>query len=337
MSNNELRNRSSRSSNEQVTDNELVNEQNPTNRLNFDDEDFVYLLNLSNFNWRIMLAPLLNLFNHNTTTNETRTAIQTNSDNEQSATNDSPIINTNQNSTNSQQLNAEQTTTNAQQSFNDGLLTETLNIHLNIDQNTIFISRSQLIRVIFFKITTFYVIFFPSYIRKAIEYGLLLSAVLSFLTLIYLHSLFIRSPINCLQNVQWNGDGILRVEILDEQEKLINLNLEKNSSTTDLDKNLKEFEIFSKQIRPSNFYVVEYSLEHGFLRLSQDARSKLNISIMTITLDPNKDQCFGDQLSKFILKYFLGYNDILLNSLKGLAENQSSRGFIKNLVTGMKN
>lgn len=89
-----------------------------------------------------------------------------------------------------------------------------------------------------------------------------------------------------------------------------------------------------KLVRPSNFYVVEYSLEHGYLRLSSEARSKLNISIMTVTLDPNKDSCFGDQLSRFILKYFLGYNDILLNSLKGLAENQSSRGFIKNLVTG---
>ena len=88
-------------------------------------------------------------------------------------------------------------------------------------------------------------------------------------------------------------------------------------------------------VQPSNSdYVVEYSLEYGFLRLSQDVRNKLNISIMTVTLDSNKDQCFGDQLSRFILRHFLGFNDILLNSLKGLAENQSSRGYIKNLVTG---
>lgn len=352
MSNNELRNRLTSSTlddqlnqNSNSNQNSNLNENNesnvnrstnsPTNRLNFDNDDFMYLLNLTNFNWRLMLSPLLNLFNSNPISQRQESSSH---NSENVASSNQP----NNEPNNPEQIHrppSDQASSPANNNAPSDNLTETLNIHLNVnfDQNTVFISRSNLIRVIFFKIAAFYVVFFPSKVRKSFEYGLLASAILSFLTLIYLHSLFIRNPLNCLQNLNtnWTGEGILRVEILDEQEKMINLNLEKNSSTTDLDKNLKEFEIFSKQVRPSNFYVVEYSLEHGFLRLSQDVRSKLNISIMTVTLDPNKDKCFGDQLSRFILKHFLGYNDILLNSLKGLAENQSTKGYIKNLVTGI--
>lgn len=247
---NELRNRSlneldqsNSRSNSQRNQNDQNDQPNSTdrnvhpspNRLNFDDEDFVYLLNLSNFNWRVVLSPLLNLFNYN---NDQQTIGNRQTD--QQTTNQANF---------ERRRSEESANLTANILNNDTLLTEniteTFDIHLNFNQNTVFISRSHLIRVIFFKITTFYVIFFPSKMRKTIEYGLLASAILSFLTLIYLHSLFIRSPINCLQNVheRWNGEGILRVEILDEQEKMINLNLEQNLSTKDLE----EFEIFSKQ------------------------------------------------------------------------------------------
>jgi len=45
-------------------------------------------------------------------------------------------------------------------------------------------------------------------------------------------------------------------------------------------------------------YIVEYSLEYGFLRLSPAARQRLNITVQLVVLDPHVDQCFGDALSQ---------------------------------------
>uniref|UniRef100_A0AAV2KZA5 Membralin n=1 Tax=Knipowitschia caucasica TaxID=637954 RepID=A0AAV2KZA5_KNICA len=81
-------------------------------------------------------------------------------------------------------------------------------------------------------------------------------------------------------------------------------------------------------------YIVEYSLEYGFLRLSQNTRQKLNIPVMIVTLDPMKDECFGDGFSRFLLDQFLGYDDILMSSVKALAENEENKGFLRNVVSG---
>lgn len=81
-------------------------------------------------------------------------------------------------------------------------------------------------------------------------------------------------------------------------------------------------------------YVVEYSLEYGFLRLSAAARQRLNIPVHVVTLDPEKDKCFGDSFSRFILKEFLGYDDILMASVKVLAEQEDNKGYLRNVITG---
>jgi len=79
---------------------------------------------------------------------------------------------------------------------------------------------------------------------------------------------------------------------------------------------------------------VEYSLEYGFLRLSPSTRKKLNISVQMVVLDPTQDVCFGDSFSKFILHNFLGYDDVLMSSIKSLAEHEDNKGFLRNVVTG---
>ncbi|XP_065080709.1 membralin [Ochlerotatus camptorhynchus] len=81
-------------------------------------------------------------------------------------------------------------------------------------------------------------------------------------------------------------------------------------------------------------YVVEYSLEYGFLRLSAATRQRLNIPVHVVTLDPDKDRCFGDSFSRFILKEFLGYDDILMASVKVLAEQEDNKGYLRNVITG---
>jgi membralin, putative len=45
-----------------------------------------------------------------------------------------------------------------------------------------------------------------------------------------------------------------------------------------------------------------------------------------VTLNPNKDKCFGDDFSRFLLQHFLGYDGILMGSLKTLAERQDNKG-----------
>ena len=42
--------------------------------------------------------------------------------------------------------------------------------------------------------------------------------------------------------------------------------------------------------------------------------------------DPTKDECFGDSLSRFLLDEFLGYDDILMSSIKQLAEKEDNKG-----------
>lgn len=42
--------------------------------------------------------------------------------------------------------------------------------------------------------------------------------------------------------------------------------------------------LFIVAVWPQEEYIVEYSLEYGFLRLSQSTRQRLNIPVMVVTL-----------------------------------------------------
>uniref|UniRef100_A0A673GJV9 Membralin-like n=1 Tax=Sinocyclocheilus rhinocerous TaxID=307959 RepID=A0A673GJV9_9TELE len=97
---------------------------------------------------------------------------------------------------------------------------------------------------------------------------------------------------------------------------------------------VSEIEMLTRAVWPQEEYIVEYSLEYGFLRLSQATRQRLNIPVMVVTLDPMKDQCFGDGFSRFLLEECLGYDDILMSSVKALAENEENKGFLRNVVSG---
>ncbi|XP_030835946.1 membralin-like [Strongylocentrotus purpuratus] len=112
-------------------------------------------------------------------------------------------------------------------------------------------------------------------------------------------------------------------------------------STQKLDKNMQpfretvsEFEMFTRAVWPVDEYIMEYSLEYGFLRLSSGTRERLGIPVMVIQLDPTQDDCFGDSLSRFLLDEFLGYDDILMSSVKSLAEYEDNKGYLRNVVTG---
>ncbi|CAD5112308.1 DgyrCDS1534 [Dimorphilus gyrociliatus] len=97
---------------------------------------------------------------------------------------------------------------------------------------------------------------------------------------------------------------------------------------------ISDMEKLSRMVWPEEKYIFEYALEYGFLRLSPGTRQKLNISVMLVVLDPSRDSCFGDPLARFILDEFLGYDDVLMSSIKYLAEKENNKGFLRNVVSG---
>jgi len=95
-----------------------------------------------------------------------------------------------------------------------------------------------------------------------------------------------------------------------------------------------DLEKLSRVVWADDGYIVEYSLEIGFLRLSPATRQKLNIPVHIEILDPNTNTCFGDSFSKLILEHLLGYEDVLMSSVKSLAEKENNKGYLRNVVTG---
>lgn len=111
-------------------------------------------------------------------------------------------------------------------------------------------------------------------------------------------------------------------------------NIDSNGYPQPLQEPVSELEMLARAVWPQDEYIVEYSLEYGLLRLSPATRQKLNISVKIVTLDPAKDSCFGDWFSRLLLDGFLGYDDVLMASLKNLAEKEDNKGYVRNVVTG---
>ncbi|CAK9301630.1 unnamed protein product [Gordionus sp. m RMFG-2023] len=101
-----------------------------------------------------------------------------------------------------------------------------------------------------------------------------------------------------------------------------------------LDQPLSTLLLFLKTIWPSDEYIVEYSLEYGFLRLSPATRNRLNISVMVVTLDPDKHSCFGNKFTRFLLEHFHGYDGVLMGSIKHIAEIEENKGYLCNVISG---
>ncbi|MCP9263918.1 Membralin [Dirofilaria immitis] len=79
-------------------------------------------------------------------------------------------------------------------------------------------------------------------------------------------------------------------------------------------------------------YVVEYSLYYGLLKLPHSYRLEHNIPFLL--LDPEVDSCFGDWISRTLMKNFIGYEDVLMSSVKALAENETDKGYLRDMITG---
>ncbi|RUS88843.1 hypothetical protein EGW08_003388 [Elysia chlorotica] len=232
------------------------------------------------------------------------------------------------------------------------------------ENNPFFHFQNRLFHALFYRIAITYARAFPRPARRVLEFALLFKALFVLGILVYIHAVFAKAPMNCLEHVQdsWPRDGILRVEIVrnvPENYSVIN-SYKKEYSDIQLffqsslaeelgfeqsagpEERMDVFVIplisllyfLLPSVWPEEKYIVEYSLEYGLLRLLPKTRKKLNITVMLVTLDPEKDTCFGDGFSRFLLDEFLGYDDILMSSIKKLAEKENNKGYLRNVVTG---
>lgn len=62
--------------------------------------------------------------------------------------------------------------------------------------------------------------------------------------------------------------------------------------------------------------------------ISLQRKEPYHFSENAFCTDPLKDECFGDGLSRFLLDEFLGYDDILMSSIKELAEQEENKGML---------
>ncbi|GFR06109.1 membralin [Trichonephila clavata] len=244
----------------------------------------------------------------------------------------------------------------------------------------------------------------PKVHRKLIEFFLLLTALFCFILLIYVHRVFVQTPITCLEQYRgtWRNNGILRVEVLTKRgkgnytledsywkEKTLRLQqydgqshflfsdhtvkteesdeviISGNESireedaldafnafekddfigpkglTPDKENSHKMFEdenyqpisedsVLTSELDPA--YIMEFSMEYGYLRLRPSKRKELNISVTFVILDPEENTCFGGSFNRFLLNNFLGYDNVLLASIKNMAEKKDQKGFVRNAV-----
>ncbi|CAF4908868.1 unnamed protein product, partial [Rotaria sp. Silwood1] len=138
-----------------------------------------------------------------------------------------------------------------------------------------------------------------------------------------------------LSSIDDSGKSIIKNEAK-QNAKLIDNNYlsesQDNHDNESLFDSLFNFD-WLKQLLIEEHYILEYSIEYGFLRLSPETRQRLNIEVLLVTLDVTNNTCFGNGLSRFMLDQFLGYQEILMSSIKQLAEKETHKGYVRNVMT----
>uniref|UniRef100_A0A8D0GIL6 Transmembrane protein 259 n=1 Tax=Sphenodon punctatus TaxID=8508 RepID=A0A8D0GIL6_SPHPU len=235
----------------------------------------------------------------------------------------------------------------------------------NLNQNPLINVRDRLFHALFFKMAVTYARLFPPSFRRIFEFFVLLKHVRDKwprdgILRVEIQRNSSRAPIflqfcevdkfpgmvmESTGEEEEEEEEEMTVEMFENSSIKFELDIEPKvflkrhrvSSTEALPQNESQEFSFSEtptKVWPQEEYIVEYSLEYGFLRLSQSTRQRLHIPVMVVTLDPTRDQCFGDRFSRLLLDEFLGYDDILMSSVKALAENEENKGFLRNVVSG---
>ena len=95
-----------------------------------------------------------------------------------------------------------------------------------------------------------------------------------------------------------------------------------------------------------DYSILEFAQEPGYLSLTQSSRAKLNVTVkklfvgknmevqlvrskyyLCINIDPEQARCFGGPFGKFLSKYFLGYDMMIITSFKTLLPTGHGKQF----------
>jgi hypothetical protein len=77
-------------------------------------------------------------------------------------------------------------------------------------------------------------------------------------------------------------------------------------------------DIYTLKLYSVDYTILEFSQEPGYLSLSHSAREHLNITTKHLYIDPENNTCFGGGFGRFITKYILGYEMMIIASFKNL-------------------
>ncbi|KAL3110530.1 hypothetical protein niasHT_020001 [Heterodera trifolii] len=95
-----------------------------------------------------------------------------------------------------------------------------------------------------------------------------------------------------------------------------------------------KFHSLSNAAPPVYYQLVEFSLHYGLLKLSMEMRQELDVGVQIVQLDPEKAECFRDWRERFLMRYLIEMDELILSSVKHLMENETERGFLRDLIGG---
>nr|CAD2200876.1 unnamed protein product [Meloidogyne enterolobii]CAD2202395.1 unnamed protein product [Meloidogyne enterolobii] len=90
----------------------------------------------------------------------------------------------------------------------------------------------------------------------------------------------------------------------------------------------------SNEYFPIYSNLFEFSLHYGLLRLNSEMRQELGVNIMDVQLDIRKDRCLKDWREKPLMRLLIGIDELVMSSVKQLSENQTERGYLRDLING---
>ena len=55
---------------------------------------------------------------------------------------------------------------------------------------------------------------------------------------------------------------------------------------------------------------------------------------MLVQFDADSTECFGDWSTKLLMRYLVGYEEVVMSSVRALAENETEKGYLRDVISG---
>ena len=88
------------------------------------------------------------------------------------------------------------------------------------------------------------------------------------------------------------------------------------------------------QMLSSDYTLLEFTQEPGYLSLTTPTRRRLNVTVSTWYVDPGENPCFGGPVGRWLCRHLLGYHMMVIGSLRHLLPPGQDQGFVKDVLAG---